>query len=244
MSLSSQLTSLELQYVSPKLLSCRDLELAVPGSYDANKPIVRIQKVAPLLNVITSKQRPRKLSIYGSNGAEFMFLLKGHEDLRQDERVMQLFGLVNTLLANDPETFKRHLRCVSQCDFCFCFPRRVLLHIRTCHVKGILNRHDGNRGLLLKCPLVFLVSFRYACLLFLPCSILRYSVIPLSTNSGLIGWVPHCDTLHALIRDYREKKKILLNVEHRLMVRVSQQFCMVPLASLACALPPILWCFY
>eukprot|EP00117_Sycon_ciliatum_P040328 scpid3818/ scgid5118/ Serine/threonine-protein kinase mTOR; FK506-binding protein 12-rapamycin complex-associated protein 1; FKBP12-rapamycin complex-associated protein; Mammalian target of rapamycin; Mechanistic target of rapamycin; Rapamycin target protein 1 len=159
-----QLTSLELQYVSPKLLSCRDLELAVPGSYDANKPIVRIQKVAPALNVITSKQRPRKLSLYGSDGAEFMFLLKGHEDLRQDERVMQLFGLVNTLLANDPETFKRHL------------------------------------------------------------SILRYSVIPLSTNSGLIGWVPHCDTLHALIRDYREKRKILLNVEHRLMVRMAPEY--------------------
>ena len=46
----------------------------------------------------------------GSNGRDYMFLLKGHEDLRQDERVMQLFGLVNTLLGNDPETFKRHLR--------------------------------------------------------------------------------------------------------------------------------------
>lgn len=45
----------------------------------------------------------------GSNGAEFMFVLKGHEDLRQDERVMQLFGLVNTLLAGDQETSKRHL---------------------------------------------------------------------------------------------------------------------------------------
>ena len=45
----------------------------------------------------------------GSNGSEFMFLLKGHEDLRQDERVMQLFGLVNTLLAGDQETSKRHL---------------------------------------------------------------------------------------------------------------------------------------
>ena len=89
-----------------------------------------------------------------------MFLLKGHEDLRQDERVMQLFGLVNTLLANDPETFRRHLR------------------------------------------------------------IQRYSVIPLSPNSGLIGWVPHCDTIHALIRDYRDKKKIMLNIEHRLMLQV------------------------
>lgn len=38
-----------------------------------------------------------------------MFLLKGHEDLRQDERVMQLFGLVNTLLLNDPKTFRHNL---------------------------------------------------------------------------------------------------------------------------------------
>ena len=52
-------------------------------------------------------------------------------------------------------------------------------------------------------------------------SIQRFSVVPLSTNSGLIGWVPNCDTLHALIRDYRDKKKILLNIEHRIMLRVS-----------------------
>ncbi|KAG8434781.1 hypothetical protein GDO86_012940 [Hymenochirus boettgeri] len=124
-----QLTSLELQYVSPKLLMCRDLELAVPGTYDPNQPIIRIQSIAPSLQVITSKQRPRKLTLMGSNGHEFMFLLKGHEDLRQDERVMQLFGLVNTLLANDPASLRKNL------------------------------------------------------------SIQRYAVIPLSTNSGLIGWV-------------------------------------------------------
>ena len=39
--------------------------------------------------MINSKQRPRKLTIYGSDGREYQFLLKGHEDLRQDERVMQ-----------------------------------------------------------------------------------------------------------------------------------------------------------
>ncbi|KAI0238227.1 hypothetical protein LSAT2_011144 [Lamellibrachia satsuma] len=33
-----QLTSLELQYVSPKLLMCSELELAVPGTYDPNQP--------------------------------------------------------------------------------------------------------------------------------------------------------------------------------------------------------------
>ncbi len=45
----------------------------------------------------------------GDNGQEYQFLLKGHEDLRQDERVMQLFGLVNSLLLNNTETFRRNL---------------------------------------------------------------------------------------------------------------------------------------
>lgn len=44
---------------------CRDLELAVPGTYDPNQPIIRIQSIAPSLQVITSKQRPRKLTLMG-----------------------------------------------------------------------------------------------------------------------------------------------------------------------------------
>ncbi|CAG7725809.1 unnamed protein product [Allacma fusca] len=159
-----QLISLELQYVSPKLLKSRDLELAVPGSYVPGKPVIKIAQVSSFLQVITSKQRPRRLVITGSNGKDFAYLLKGHEDLRQDERVMQLFGLVNTLLLSDPETFRRNL------------------------------------------------------------TIQRYAVIPLSPNSGLIGWVPHCDTLHTLIHDYREKKKILLNIEHRIMLRMAPDY--------------------
>ena len=35
--------------------------------------------------------------------------MQGHEDLRQDERVMQLFGLVNTMLAHDRVTAERDL---------------------------------------------------------------------------------------------------------------------------------------
>ncbi|KAH7958714.1 hypothetical protein HPB49_004370 [Dermacentor silvarum] len=60
-----QLTSLELQYVSPKLLMCRDFELAVPGSYNPNQPVIRIARIESSLQVITSKQRPRKLCIKG-----------------------------------------------------------------------------------------------------------------------------------------------------------------------------------
>ena len=50
--------------------------------------------------------------VTGSNGQEYQFLLKGHEDLRQDERVMQLFGLVNSFLRSHQETFRRNLALV------------------------------------------------------------------------------------------------------------------------------------
>ncbi len=52
------------------------LELAVPGTYIAGEPVVTIAAFAPQLHVITSKQRPRKLTIHGSDGAEYVFLLK------------------------------------------------------------------------------------------------------------------------------------------------------------------------
>ncbi len=65
------------------------------------------------------------------------------------------------------------------------------------------------------CRPTIIVFFYYFC-----SRIQRFSVIPLSPNTGLIGWVPHTDTLHSLIRDYRDKKKILLNIEHRIMLRV------------------------
>jgi len=92
----------ELKNVAPKLLDSENLDIAVPGTFRSDRKIVKIQKFASVLPVLSSKQHPRKMQVYGSDGREYMFLLKGHEDIRQDERVMQLFGLVNTLLAIDP----------------------------------------------------------------------------------------------------------------------------------------------
>lgn len=46
-----QLTSLELQYVSPKLLACKDLELAVPGSYAPGNELIRISNIHQNLQV-------------------------------------------------------------------------------------------------------------------------------------------------------------------------------------------------
>lgn len=103
------LQTLELQHVSPNLLNVRDLELAIPGTYFIDKPVIQISEFHPSVSVISSKQRPRKITIKGSDGKDYQYALKGHEDIRQDSLVMQLFGLVNTLLQKDTESFKRHL---------------------------------------------------------------------------------------------------------------------------------------
>lgn len=161
---ASNSVQLALQYVSPKLLALRDLELAVPGSYQSGQPIVRITQFEPVVLVISSKQRPRRLKVLGSDGRTYQYLLKGHEDMRQDERVMQLFGLVNTLLEIDTESYKRRL------------------------------------------------------------SLRRFPVIPLSPNTGMLGWVANSDTLHILIKEYREQHKILLNIEHRLMLQMAPDY--------------------
>ncbi|KAI9656704.1 MAG: phosphatidylinositol kinase- protein kinase tor1 [Trizodia sp. TS-e1964] len=159
-----QLVNLELQYVSPKLQHARDLDLAVPGTYKSGKPVIRISSFESMFTVISSKQRPRKLSLKADDGLTYTFVLKGHEDIRQDERVMQLFGLCNTLLDNDTECFKRHL-----------------------NIQG-------------------------------------YPAIPLSQSSGLLGWVPNSDTMHVLIREYRDSRKILLNIEHRIMLQMAPDY--------------------
>ena len=52
-------------------------------------------------------------------------------------------------------------------------------------------------------------------------SIQRYGIMPLSPTAGLISWVPNCDTLHDLIRSYRESRKIMLDVENKLILQVA-----------------------
>lgn len=190
-----QLTTLDLQYVSPQLLKARNLELAMPGAFPytlmhhifvrriADRYLSEWQtcdqdcklchqidshclKTTPEASIAQGR-RWQGLPLCSERQAIRQLLVPayslanpGHEDLRQDERVMQLFSLVNTLLSVDTNSFKRRL------------------HIQ------------------------------------------RYAVIPLAPNAGLMGWVKDSDTLHVLVRDYRDSRKVLLNIEYRLMLQV------------------------
>lgn len=92
----------EPQRAMEPLLRLRNLTIAVFGEYDisngAEGCFPTITSFSSVLEVIPSKKRPRKIQLSGSDGKLYMYCLKGNEDIRMDERVMQLFGMVNILL--------------------------------------------------------------------------------------------------------------------------------------------------
>lgn len=92
----------EPQKAMEPLLHLRNLSVAVFGEYDIhnrdNYPT--IASFSSKLDVIPSKKRPRRIQLNGSDGCLYTYCLKGNEDIRMDERVMQLFGMVNVLLSH------------------------------------------------------------------------------------------------------------------------------------------------
>lgn len=117
--------------------------LEIPGQYDniTGPPEVErhitVMGFAPELYIFASKQRPKKITIRGSDGRDYQFIAKGGEDLRQDERVQRLFRAMNGLLAHFSESRGRGLE------------------LRTFHVSPLSNRNGliefiGNTSPLLR----------------------------------------------------------------------------------------------
>lgn len=169
----------------------------MPGTYIAGEPLVTIAAFAPQLQVIASKQRPRKLTIHGGDGAEYMFLLKGHEvcGCGEEGGVVCVKMCSGKVQACTPEPALSSMPWLDAFTAAnpyglpmIVYPTQDLRQDeRVMQLFGLVNsmlageRSTAERDL----------------------SIARYAVIPLSPNSGLIGWVPNCDTLHALIRCVR-----------------------------------------
>ena len=85
----------------------------IPGQYDAPAGPPRVEEHAllvgfePEVAVFASKQRPKKICLRGSDGREYVFIAKGSEDLRQDDRVERLFAAMDGLFAADPASKRR-----------------------------------------------------------------------------------------------------------------------------------------
>ncbi|OHT15233.1 hypothetical protein TRFO_14257 [Tritrichomonas foetus] len=129
--------------VSEALATKRGFKIVVPGTYSVLHPVPTLYSIEPALQVLGTQQHPRCVFMNSSDGKKVKFLLKGNEDIRLDQRVMQFFTLINSLL----------------------------------------NRTRNTREL--------------------GAQIVKYAIIPLSPNAGLITWVTGADTLHQMICERR-----------------------------------------
>jgi FKBP12-rapamycin complex-associated protein len=93
--------SLDVFAIAPSLRTCVPNVVAMPGFYDVDRPYPRIASFVPTAKLIPSLQRPRKIQIKSDTGVTYRYLLKGGEDLRISQRIMQWFSLASAILGED-----------------------------------------------------------------------------------------------------------------------------------------------
>ncbi|XP_070708776.1 DNA-dependent protein kinase catalytic subunit [Pempheris klunzingeri] len=89
--------------------------LEIPGQYDGrSKPLpeyhAKITGFDERVKVMSSIRRPKRLIIRGDDERDHPFLVKGGEDLRQDQRIEQLFAVMNILLSHDAACARKGLQ--------------------------------------------------------------------------------------------------------------------------------------
>ena len=170
------MSTISLNYVSPLLSNIPENQIGLPGYYFLNilnkerkqliigkikennaleneEQLVYVKRIDKYLYVFNTKQKPRKISLIGTDDKEYKYLLKSNEDLRQDERIIQVFNFVNSMLSLDKEEISK----------------KLLIPV--------------------------------------------YPVIPLSNITGLIGFLPNCETISNLIIEQRKENNIHPNLE-------------------------------
>ncbi|XP_077410583.1 DNA-dependent protein kinase catalytic subunit isoform X2 [Vanacampus margaritifer] len=90
-------------------------QLEIPGQYDGrSKPLpeyhAKITGFDERVKFMSSIRRPKRLIIRGDDERDHPFLVKGGEDLRQDQRIEQLFAVMNILLSHDAACARRGLQ--------------------------------------------------------------------------------------------------------------------------------------
>lgn len=67
--------------------------------------------------ILNSLQKPRKISMRGSDGKIYNALCKPKDDLRKDQRLMEFNNMINRFLKRDVESSKRRM-----CEWYHIFP--------------------------------------------------------------------------------------------------------------------------
>ncbi|KAI9483447.1 MAG: hypothetical protein EXX96DRAFT_536784 [Benjaminiella poitrasii] len=115
-SIPSDRNRLALNSYSPWLNSFKNIEhdeeLEIPGQYHGlSKPHPelhsKVASIDPRILMMSSMRKPKRITVYGTDEKEYKFLVKGGEDLRLDERIEQLFNVMNNVI-------KKNAFCSSQ----------------------------------------------------------------------------------------------------------------------------------
>ncbi|XP_028413162.1 DNA-dependent protein kinase catalytic subunit-like [Dendronephthya gigantea] len=90
------------------------IQLEIPGQYSGqSKPLpeyhVKVAGFGEKVKAMSSLRAPKRITILGNDEREHTFLVKGGEDLRLDQRIQQLFGLMNDVMRDDAACHQRNL---------------------------------------------------------------------------------------------------------------------------------------
>ncbi|CAN1133576.1 Serine/threonine-protein kinase SMG1 [Linum perenne] len=104
--------------VAPRLASLSSSDVPMPGlekqvsisdsqkDLGTTQGIITIASFCEEVTILSTKTRPKKLVMLGSDGQKYTYLLKGREDLRLDARIMQLLQAINGFLRASSATHK------------------------------------------------------------------------------------------------------------------------------------------
>ncbi|KAL6637808.1 hypothetical protein ACP70R_025380 [Stipagrostis hirtigluma subsp. patula] len=109
-----------LSEIAPQLAVLSSSDIPMPGFekqildssehlFAGNHGIVTISSFCKEVAVLSTKTRPKKLILQGSDGQKYTYLLKGREDLRLDSRIMQLLEAINSFLYSSSDTRSRNI---------------------------------------------------------------------------------------------------------------------------------------
>ena len=71
--------------------------------------LVTVAGVEDDIAVMSSLQKPKRIVFIGSDGKSYPFLAKPKDDLRKDNRMMEVAGVLNALFSEDPDARERDL---------------------------------------------------------------------------------------------------------------------------------------
>ncbi|XP_072990150.1 uncharacterized protein [Typha latifolia] len=113
---------ISLSEVAPQLALLSTSDIPIPGfekqmsMFDSSGTsvsdipgVVTVSSFHEQVTILSTKTKPKKLVLRGSDGQKYTYLLKGREDLRLDARIMQLLEALNSLLYSSNNAHGRSL---------------------------------------------------------------------------------------------------------------------------------------